>query len=200
MRQIVRRPWTTSTADGEDMAALIAAAAQVPEPARLPAPSRRSHVVLFPMDGSRRGLSILAPKVRMRWLLPAMVVWTLGIGSLLLANRSSTMPGLPRELWGTWVADQADNSTGAITLGDRSITFQAGPDANGATTHAVTSVRWSRQGAGVQFVVDYVNGLTAAVHGRFTFLYVGPPSGERLVSGATGLTWHRALPARVASR
>ncbi len=200
MRQIARDPWTASSPDAEELDALIAAAAEVVPVAHLPSPSRRSHVALFPMDGSRRGLSILAPKVRMRWLIPAMVVWTLGAGALLLANRSAEMGGLPRELWGTWVADQPGSSTGAVTLGERSITFTAGSGSGAASTHAVTGVRWSRSDDGLHFTVEYVNGWTAATRARFTFIYQGGPRAGLVVPDAGGAQWHRVPEPAVASR
>ncbi len=101
----------------------------------------------------------------------------------------------PREVRGSWVAD-APNALGwAVTLGERSVTFQNGLSPSDATTHAITSVRWTPMNDGLRITVEYVNGWTSVLHGKFTF-YWNAPGGELTVPGAGAMAWRRTADGR----
>lgn len=173
MERMTGHRWSSMRSEDDDVHDLIEAAAVVIRSARLPRPSPRSRVVLFPMDGSQRGLSMLAPRVRTRWLVPAMAVWTLIAASLVLTDGASLANTVPPSVRGTWVSDGAPAGTPSVVLGTRSIVFQGGANPAAATAHVVTRVTWSRVADGLLFHVRYRNGLAAGGSGSFDFVYKG---------------------------
>ncbi|MDE3054013.1 MAG: hypothetical protein KGJ70_09015, partial [Gemmatimonadota bacterium] len=80
----------------------------------------------------------------------------------------------------------------AVTLGERSLTFQDGPSAADATTHAVTSVRWARQRVpdGMLFDVEYVDGSVYDPPGVIQFIYRDGPTPELMLAHQTQIVWH----------
>ncbi|HUX33705.1 MAG TPA: hypothetical protein VMV51_07505 [Gemmatimonadaceae bacterium] len=172
MERMTGHRWSSLRSEDDDVHELIEAAAVVIRPARLPRPSPRSRVVLFPMDGSRRGLSMLSPRVRTRWLVPAMAVWTLIAAALVLTDGASLANTVPPSVRGTWVSDGARAGTPSVILGTRSIVFQ-GDSSAAATAHVITRVTWSRVDDGLLFHVRYRNGGGAAGVSSFDFVYEG---------------------------
>lgn len=192
MEYMTGHRWSSMRSEDDDVHDLIEAAAAVIRPARLPRPSPRSRVVLFPMDGSPRGLSMLAPRVRTRWLVPAMAVWTLIAASLVLTDGASLANTVPPSVRGTWVADGAPAGTPSVVLGTRSIVFQAVPDARGATAHVITRVTWSRVPDGLLFHVRYRNGVAAEGSSSFDFVYRGAMHPRIVRSDDPATVWRPA--------
>jgi len=200
MERVTGHRWSTLRSEDDDVHDLIEAAAVVIRPARLPRPSPRSRVVLFPMDGSRRGLSMLAPRVRTRWLVPAMAVWTLIAASLVLTDGASLANTVPPSVRGTWVSDGAPAGTPSLVLGKRSIVFQAVPNAGGATAHVITRVTWSRVQDGLLFHVWYRNGVAAGGSSSFDFVYEGAMHPRLVQPDDPGTAWRLAAAREVALR
>lgn len=188
MRAPIHRPRTTTHRHDDDLWTLIAAAAEVVPATHLPRPSRRSHVVLFPMDGSRRGLPMLAPKVRTRWLVPAIVVWTLGMASLLLANRPAQAT-LPAAIRGVWAAGGGRAGPERLVIGERTVAFESDPVSGAGTVHAITGVSWSQEEAGVRYRIGYAVGRGGGGTNVLEFVYEGPIDAHLVMADDPGTAW-----------